>query len=259
MMDPADTESIAPGGEAVWQDVECGSYKADLPLWRELEAAASTSGETCDLLELGCGTGRVSLDLAGRGCRVTGLDASGELVEALADRARELGVSINAVVADTRSFDLGRRFDLVLAPMQLAQLLPSTAERTAMLACVASHLKPEGRAAFALVDPEDEPGVGEPPPLPDMREVGGWVYASQPVAVRRSSDGEAIELERVRRAVAPGGETVEALRRDRLELVSCEELEREALAVGLRAEPRRKVPATRDHVASAVVVLRSDG
>ena len=48
------------GSDAVvWQDVECASYDADLPLWRELAAAAAGP-----VLDLGCGTGRVALDLS---------------------------------------------------------------------------------------------------------------------------------------------------------------------------------------------------
>ena len=47
--------------ESVWHDVECASYEADLDLWRELAAAARGP-----VLDHGCGTGRVALDLAAR-------------------------------------------------------------------------------------------------------------------------------------------------------------------------------------------------
>ena len=51
----------------IWHDVECGAYAADLPLWRELAA-----GRSGPVLEIGCGTGRVALDLARDGHAVTG-------------------------------------------------------------------------------------------------------------------------------------------------------------------------------------------
>ena len=54
----------------IWHDVECGRYDADFDLWRELAAAA-----TGPILDVGAGTGRISLDLARRGHEVVALDA----------------------------------------------------------------------------------------------------------------------------------------------------------------------------------------
>jgi SAM-dependent methyltransferase len=63
----------------IWHDVECGSYTADLPVWRDLAERAGGP-----VLELGAGTGRVALDLAGHGHQVTALDADAELLAAAA-------------------------------------------------------------------------------------------------------------------------------------------------------------------------------
>src|SRR5439155_743 len=53
----------------IWHDVECGAYVADLPLWRELAAACEGP-----ILDVGAGTGRVTLDLARHGHDVVALD-----------------------------------------------------------------------------------------------------------------------------------------------------------------------------------------
>ena len=66
----------------IWHDVECGAYDGDLALWREL-----ADGGGGPILDLGCGTGRVALDLARRGHAVHGLDLDPELVAALNARA----------------------------------------------------------------------------------------------------------------------------------------------------------------------------
>ena len=102
----------------IWHDVECASYDADLDLWRAL--ADEHPGE---LLDIGCGTGRVALDLAALGHDVTGLDSDPALLAALAARARARGLRVRTTVADARSFDLGRRVALAIAPMQVVQLL----------------------------------------------------------------------------------------------------------------------------------------
>ena len=67
---------------AVWHDVECGGYAADLPAWAEL--ADSAPGP---LLELGCGTGRVALHLARSGHEIWAVDADPALLEALESSA----------------------------------------------------------------------------------------------------------------------------------------------------------------------------
>ena len=76
-------------GAVAWHDVECASYSADLPLWGEL--AEEHGGP---VLDLGCGTGRVALDLARRGHDLTALDSDAELVRELAARARGLALKV---------------------------------------------------------------------------------------------------------------------------------------------------------------------
>ncbi|HEX2265079.1 MAG TPA: class I SAM-dependent methyltransferase, partial [Solirubrobacterales bacterium] len=140
---------------AAWHDVECGSYTADLALWREL-------ADRCDgrVLDIGCGTGRVALELAAAGHEVLGIDADPALTAVLEHRAAEAGLPAHAIAADARSFTLERRFPLAILPMQVAQLLGGPAGRTRMLATVARHLEPGGLLALALADPFDavEPG-----------------------------------------------------------------------------------------------------
>jgi SAM-dependent methyltransferase len=241
--------------EAVWHDVECGSYAADLPLWEELAGAPPR-----DVLDLGCGTGRVAIRLAQRGHRVTGIDLEPAFLDEAARRARARGAEIETLVADARSFDLGRRFDLVLATMQLVQLFRGSDERLEMLRAAALHLRPGGLFAGALMALEGEAVDAEyVPPVPDMREVDGWVYSSQPVALRPVDGGAAISLDRVRTIVAPDGERTSTSSEVRLELLSADELEEEAVAAGLVLTGRRTVAPTEDHVGSVVVTATAPG
>jgi SAM-dependent methyltransferase len=238
-----------------WHEVECGTYSADLPLWEEL--AEERGGR---ILELGCGTGRVALHLARRGYEVLGLDTEQALVETLNSRAAEAGLPARAIVADAASFDLDERFALIIAPMQLAQLL-DRARRRAMLSRVGARLRPGGSFAVALVEAAGLPGAAtepardELPPLPDVREIDGWIYSSQPLDVRHANG--AISIERLRQAVAPSGELTEQVDITELDPLSPDALEDEAREVGLRARPRRDVPSTDWHIGSTVCVLEA--
>ena len=230
----------------IWHDVECGGYTADLALWRDM---AETSGGP--VLDLGAGTGRVTLDLAARGREVHALDVDGTLLEALRERAGTLPV--HAHQGDARDFDLGLRFALVLAPMQTVQLLGGAEGRAGLLRSVRAHL-PAGALFAAALASVVEDYEGAAAPVPDMREVAGVVYASRPVAVRL--DGDGFVLERVREKVLPDGRHESAEDRIRLDRLDAGTFEAEGAAAGLTVEPREEVPETDDHVGSEVVVLR---
>jgi hypothetical protein len=157
-----------------------------------------------------------------------------------------------AEVGDARGFELASAFSLVLAPMQLMQLFRDAEERESCLRCVGAHLAPGGVAAFAIVEGMPDP-VDAAPPLPDAREVDGWVYSSLPVDVR--VDEEAIQVRRLRQTVSPGGELSEEVDEVVLRALDASTLEAEAESVGLRPAGRRSVPPTDAHVGSTVVLL----
>jgi SAM-dependent methyltransferase len=234
--------------DVLWHDIECGGYDLDLPLWREL-----ADREGSPVLDVGAGTGRVAIDLARRGHAVVALDRDAALLDALCDRG--VGLAVSAVAADARDFDLGRRFPLILVPMQTVQLLGGPAGRARFLQRVREHLAPRGLLAAALADAlEAFDSEHDQPPMPDLREVDGVVYASRPVAVRDLGDRATIE--RVREIVARDGTrtvTDDVVELDRLDP---DTLIAEAAAFGLRAEAPRRLEPTLDYVGSSVVMLR---
>jgi SAM-dependent methyltransferase len=250
---------------ATWHDVECGSYTADLELWRTL--ARDCGGP---ILDVGCGTGRVALELAVAGHEIVGIDADPALVAKLNERATAAGLSARAIAADARSFTVGTgagsvlsdrpsgsgSFPLAILPMQVTQLLGGPAGRSRMLAAVRRELTPGGLLALALADPFDavEPGEARPP-LPDVLEIHGWVLSSTPVAVR--DEGDAVSIDRIRQAVSPAGELTEELATVTLDNCAPATLEDEGRAAGLRVLDARHVPATPDYVGSTVVMLEA--
>ena len=244
----------------IWHDVECGSYVEDLPLWWSL---AASHGDP--VLDVGAGTGRVALDLALAGYRVTALDRDPSLLAALESRSGRNfsmeAVSSQApnttVVADARNFDLGERFPLVIVPMQTVQLLGGVEGRAAFLRCAHRHLIAGGVLAVAIAETLDlyEVVDGMAMPLPDVREYDGTVYSSQPTAVR--ADRAGFVLERRRETVTPAGERTVEDNLIRLDRLTATRLEREAAPAGFTAAGREHVPPTDDYSGSEVVILRA--
>jgi SAM-dependent methyltransferase len=236
----------------IWHDVECGGYEGDLGLWRELAASAPEG----PILDLGCGTGRVALDLARLGHPLHGLDLDSELVAAFNARAAAAGLPAEAIAGDARDFSLDEEFALVLAPMQLIQLFAGPAERLACLRCAARHLRPGGSIAVAIVDgfPGELTDEG-PPPLPDAREVDGWVYSSLPLDAALASGS--ILVRRLRQTVSPAGELSDEFDEIQLRLLRAETIEDEAREAGLEPAGHREVAPTETHVGSAVLLLEA--
>jgi hypothetical protein len=110
--------------------------------------------------------------------------------------------------------------------------------------------------AAALADPYDGiPDEEWVPPVPDIREEDGWVYASTPVTVRRH--GEAAAIERHRQTVSPSGEISEWVTSITLDLVTPDEFEAEGTASGFIARPRAWIPESTQWTGSTVVMLEA--
>jgi SAM-dependent methyltransferase len=232
---------------ALWHDLECADYREDLPLWRSL--AAQSDGP---VLDVGAGTGRVTLDLARHGAAVVALDVEAALLAALRHRAARL--SVETVVADAREMQLNRRFALVLVPMQTLQLLGGPEGRAAFLRRALAHLEPGGIVAAAVADAMDcfdEQHDLLPPP--DALEIGDVVYASQLLDVVDDEGRAAIR--RRREIIGPGERRHAEDVVVRLDRVSADAVAAEAAELGFRVEPQRQIPETERYLGSTVVVL----
>ncbi len=242
------TARTAPSRAAIWHDLECGAYAEDLALWRAL--AQETGGP---VLDVGAGTGRVSLALAADGIEVVALDVDASLLEVLA--ARGAGLPVRTVAADARRFALGHGVRLVLVPMQTLQLLGGAEGRLAFLRAAHDHLERGGLLAAALADAmdcfDDEHDLLPPP---DTCEVDGVHYASHLVDVM--DEGGRAALHRIREVAGRDGHHDFEEDVVRLDRITAAGVAAEAGEVGFAREPDRDVPGTETWLGSTVVVLR---
>jgi SAM-dependent methyltransferase len=105
------------------------------------------------ILELACGTGRLTIPLASEGHEVVGLDASRAMLRATQAKAQAEDLEITFVQGDMRAFDLGRRFPLVILCCNSLAHLTSNEDVQAGLACVLKHLSPGGLFVFDIMNP----------------------------------------------------------------------------------------------------------
>ena len=234
--------------DALWHYLECGAYEEDLPLWREL-----ASGAGGPVLDIGAGNGRVTVDLAARGVPVVALDTDAALLEALEQRAA--GLPVETVVADARELALGRRFPLVLVPMQTLQLLGGRRGRDAFLRRALDHLEPGGILAAALADAMDCFDEQHPIPPPAATcDMAGVRYASRLLAVEEEHGCAALRMRR--EVIGPAERYASHEVTVRLDRVSADDVAAEAARLGFANEPHRLVPQTEEYLGSTVVILR---
>ena len=97
------------------------------------------------MLELGCGTGRLTRPLAALGFDVVGLDNEPAMLDWSAPR-------VTLVEADMRDFDLSARFALVIIPYNSLQLLPGLDDQRRCFETISRHLAPGGLLGLEVTD-----------------------------------------------------------------------------------------------------------
>ena len=110
------------------------------------------------VLELGCGTGRITLPLAERNYAVAGLDiAPNMLARAQAKQAQaapEIAERTGFILGDMTAFKIDHVFDAVIAPFFGVSHLPRGGPRRKTFAMIARHLRPGGVAAIHAIYPD---------------------------------------------------------------------------------------------------------
>ena len=149
--------------------------RRDVPFWRRVACEARGP-----VLELGCGTGRVSLPLTRAGVTLVGIDRSSQMLARANRRSKSLrhrrsvGARgrLHLVRGDIRALPFGsRKFAMVLAPYGVLQSLLRDRDLGATLQSVASVLLPGGTFGIDLV-----------PDVPNWREYSNRVQLRGPAA-----------------------------------------------------------------------------
>lgn len=161
-----------------WADIYDAVY-ADLT--HDLAFYAGLARESGGpVLELGCGTGRVSLAMAAEGVAVTGVDISPRMVAAAQAKAAERGLADRCVfqTGDMASLHLAERFPLVVMPFRSFQSMLTVEEQRGALLSARELLTPGGTLALDAFNPDvrslaDDGAASQSHHLRDVERAGG--------------------------------------------------------------------------------------
>ncbi|PIU19026.1 MAG: hypothetical protein COT18_09280 [Elusimicrobia bacterium CG08_land_8_20_14_0_20_59_10] len=144
---------IADGSEVYWDglhyDASNRHYQDDLGFYAD--EARKARGP---VLELACGTGRLTIPLKEKGADITGLDMAAPMLKRAREKAAAAGLKLPFVRGDARKFSLKRRFGLIFMAFNSMQHLAGREDLEGLFSRVARHLAPGGRFIFDVFNPE---------------------------------------------------------------------------------------------------------
>jgi ubiquinone/menaquinone biosynthesis C-methylase UbiE len=156
---------------------------AERAAWDRILGLVAPAGGALDALDVGCGTGFLSLELAARGHRVTGVDLAPTMLELARGKAAAQGLAVRFETADAENLPYpAGSFDLVIS-RHVLWTLPNP---EAAIADWLRVLRPGGR--LAIVDGAQYNDASAPPQRenartsPEYAEVGGKLpfYGGRP-------------------------------------------------------------------------------
>lgn len=134
--------------DAAFYDLEFAGRNHELPFY--LDAARSAGGP---VLEVACGTGRLTLPLAAAGLDICGLDLSPAMLEQARARAQSSGLRVEWLLQDCRKMEVGRKFALIFIATNALQHLLDLESVAAFLQSARRHLKDGGELLLDVFSP----------------------------------------------------------------------------------------------------------
>jgi ubiquinone/menaquinone biosynthesis C-methylase UbiE len=100
------------------------------------------------ILEIGCGTGRITISLLKAGAEVDGLDLSASMLEQLKQKANAIGKQPTLTASDMARFQLNKKYALIFITFNSFVHNLTQEDQINCLRCCREHLLPEGKLVF---------------------------------------------------------------------------------------------------------------
>ena len=124
---------------------------ADVPFY-----VSRLPGASARVLELGCGTGRVTLPLAEHCAFIQGIEISAAMLDICRAKLRDapaLSRKVAVGLGDITTYNLGTTFDLIIAPYRVLQNLETDDEVAGLFRFIRTHLSAGGTCILNVFKP----------------------------------------------------------------------------------------------------------
>lgn len=135
--------------DAEFYDLEFSGRSHEVPFF--LKHALAAGGP---VLEVACGTGRITMPIARAGVDITGLDVSAPMIKQARKKSAAEGLEIPWFVQDCRAIETGRKFSLIFSATNAMQHLQDLDSICAFLQSARAALAPGGTLILDVFNPD---------------------------------------------------------------------------------------------------------
>ena len=130
-------------------DIIDADVKKDIPFY--INQAKKAKGK---VLDIGCGTGRIYLELLKNNIEAYGIDISSEMLKILKKKAKKIGVLPKVHNMSMDNFKLNHKFKLIILPFNSFRYAINIKEQIKTLKLIKKHLAPKGKFIFDIYYPD---------------------------------------------------------------------------------------------------------
>ena len=130
-------------------DAQQWNYRDDIPFYVDRALKAGSP-----VLEIACGSGRITIPLAEAGLETVGLDISEDMLAHARRKAVDKKIKIEFLRADCRDFELGRKFKITIFPFNAIAHLHTREDIRQTLTCICRHLDASGYFVLDMINPD---------------------------------------------------------------------------------------------------------
>ncbi len=162
-MDETDANDVY-GDYSEFYDIYVGDFLDDLPFYMKFASKTKTR-----VLEIGAGSGRLTLPMARNGVRVVAVDISSSMLSLLNarlnDEPLEVRDRVSVVQADACELDLGEKFELVIVPYYTFNYFLTEVDQKRALERIRAHMADSGHVLLDVFIPWKRLAYCSPEPM----------------------------------------------------------------------------------------------